>query len=89
MTKISGNSVLFDDGSFDDYDVIIKCTGYVHKFDFLESRFSEMGGNTLVPIGLYKQCISMENSRLWFIGMQNLVYSAPMFQLQGQYILGT
>ena len=56
--------------------------GYLHKFDFLPEEFSELGGNILVPNGLYKQCISMKNEKVWFIGMQNLVYSAPMFQLQ-------
>merc|ERR1712130_63172 len=89
LKKICGSKVTFDDGTEEEYDVIIKCTGYIHKFDFLPERYSQMGGNALVPLGLYKQCIAMDNSKLWFIGMQNLVYSAPMFQLQAYLLRDT
>ena len=54
----------------------------MHKFDFLPEEYSELGGNIFVPNGLYKQCVSMKNEKLWFIGMQNVVYSSSMFQLQ-------
>ena len=82
LTNISKSTVTFEDGTSEEYDAIIKCTGYVHKFDFLNGDH-DMGGNIMVPNGLYKQCISISNPKLWFIGMQNLVYSSPMFQLQG------
>jgi hypothetical protein len=65
LQHINGSKVIFEDGTEEEYDVIIKCTGYIHKFDFLPARYSEMGGNVLVPLGLYKQCIAMDNSKLW------------------------
>jgi len=89
ISEITENGVKFSDGKENDYDVIIKCTGYVHKFDFLPEEYSELGGNIFVPNGLYKQCVSMKNEKLWFIGMQNLVYSTSMFQLQGYLLRDT
>ena len=35
LTKIDGSTVTFKDGSTEDYDVIIKCTGYLHYFPFM------------------------------------------------------
>ena len=35
LTKIDGSTVTFKDGSSEDYDVIIKCTGYLHYFPFM------------------------------------------------------
>ena len=35
LTKINGSKVFFKDGSSEDYDVIIKCTGYQHYFPFM------------------------------------------------------
>ena len=82
MTSISGSTVTFADGKSEDYDVIIKALGYIHKFPFLPKHYEDMGGNIMVPNGLYKQCIAIDNAKLWFIGMQCLVYTAPLFQLQ-------
>ena len=35
LTNINGSTVSFKDGTSEDYDVIIKCTGYLHKFPFM------------------------------------------------------
>ena len=35
LTDINGSTVTFKDGSTEDYDVIIKCTGYLHNFPFM------------------------------------------------------
>ena len=35
LTNIEGNTVTFRDGTTGEYDVIIKCTGYLHSFPFL------------------------------------------------------
>ena len=78
----------FTDGKTQDYDVIIKCTGYVHKFDFLHADLQiNAVGNAFVPNGLYKQCISIHNPKLFFMGMQNLAYTNSMFQLQCMFII--
>ena len=35
LTDINGSTVTFKDGKQEDYDVIIKCTGYLHQFKFM------------------------------------------------------
>jgi len=83
LTSINNSTVTFSDGSTEDYDVIIKATGFVHKFPFLDQSLDpEMSGNAFAPNGLYKQCISVKNGQMFFLGMQNLAYTNPMFQLQ-------
>jgi len=83
LTSISGSTVTFSDGTTDDYDVIINCTGFVPKFPFLSAQLQPgMEGNKFVPNGLYKQCISVANERLFFFGMQCLAYTNTLFQLQ-------
>jgi len=83
LTSIAGSTVTFSDGSTEDYDVIINCTGFVHKFPFLSDDLQPgIVGNTFAPNGLYKQCMSVQNPQLFFLGMQNLAYTNPLFQLQ-------
>ena len=79
--------VHFKDGTSDEYDAIIKCTGYLHKFDFLGDDLKLNSRNVFVPPGLYKQTVSMRNNRLFFIGMQDLFYTYTLFQAQGSYHL--
>ena len=43
--------------------------------------------NMMVPSGLYNQCVSLQNSQLFFIGMQDQYYTFTMFQLQGIIII--
>lgn len=38
--------------------------------------------NELCPTGLYNQCVSLQNDKLFFIGMQDQFYTFTMFQLQ-------
>ena len=38
--------------------------------------------NQLSPTGLYNQCVSLQNDKLFFIGMQDQFYTFTMFQLQ-------
>ena len=97
LTNINGSTVTFKDGTSDDYDVIIKCTGYLHSFPFLSEgnllnltmnlkHISELMlkcRNQMVPTGMYNQCVSLQNSKLFFIGMQDQYYTFTMFQLQG------
>ena len=81
--------VHFKDGTSDEYDAIIKFTGYLHKFDFLGDELKLNSRNVYVPPGLYKQTVSMKNNRLFFIGMQDLYYTYTLFQAQGSYRIET
>ena len=41
--------------------------------------------NKWVPDGLYKQCQLIKNPKVFYIGMQNQLWTMNMFQLQGFY----
>ena len=76
------SSFSFQDGSKEEYDVIIYCTGYVHNFPFMEDDLKLKTGNRLA-VPLYKQVVFPDNPKLFYIGMQNQFYTYPMFWLQG------
>lgn len=82
LTNIEGSKVTFKDGETDEYDAIIKCTGYLHKFDFLDESLQLKTRNILCPPDLYRQTVSMKNSKLMYIGMQDLYYTYTLFQAQ-------
>ncbi|XP_063717982.1 trimethylamine monooxygenase-like [Symsagittifera roscoffensis] len=82
LENIDGNTVSFQDGSKEEYDVIIYCTGYVHNFPFMEDDLKLKTGNRLA-VPLYKQVVFPDNPKLFYIGMQNQFYTYPMFWLQG------
>ena len=41
LTNIKGKTVTFKDGKQKHYDVIIKCTGYIHSFPFMSQGISK------------------------------------------------
>lgn len=86
LTHIEGSRVHFKDGTSDEYDAIIKCTGYLTKFNFLGEKLTLNARNVFVPPGLYKQCVSMKNKNLFFIGMQDLFYTYTLFQAQAYLV---
>ena len=83
LTKIDESVVNFSDGTKSEYDAIIYCTGYNHEFPFLDKSLRLKSKNVLVP-PLYKQVVMPTNKKLFYIGMQNQIYSFSMFWLQGQ-----
>ena len=89
MSALDGQRATFIDGSHDDFDAIIWCTGYQHKFPFLSDNLKLETSNQVYPAHLYKGVVFTKaaKSKLFYIGMQNLVYSFPMFDLQAMLIL--
>ena len=85
LTRIQGNTVHFQDGSSWDYDVIIYCTGYLHKFPFMEEDLKLRTDNVLAP-PLYKQVIMPSNPKLFYLGMQELVYTFSLYWIEAHLI---
>ncbi len=92
LTKLSGKTAHFKDGSSQDVDAIILCTGYQHHFPFLEEKLRLKTHNRLNPPGLYKGIFWEKNPKLMYIGMQDQFYTFSMFDLQAwvarDFILG-
>ena len=57
-------------------------TGYKHNFPFLPEDLKLKTTNRLVPDDLYNQVVYIQNPNIFYVGMQNQVYSFNMFQLQ-------
>ena len=85
LTKVVGKTACFKDGSSQDVDAIILCTGYQHHFPFLPDELTLNTHNRLYPEGLYKGIFLEQNPKLIFLGMQDQYYTFNMFDAQAWY----
>lgn len=85
ITRLDDRTVHFGDGSSKDVDAIILCTGYLHRFPFLEDGLRLRATNRLYPPGLYKGIFWVPNPKLTYLGMQDQYYTFTMFDAQAWY----
>ena len=85
LTHANKNTVYFSDGSQQQADAIIFCTGYQHHFPFLPDHLRLKTNNRLWPLGLYKGIFWQDNPRLMYLGMQDQFYTFNMFDAQAWY----
>ena len=79
-----GRSVRFDDGSEEEIDLAIYCTGYKIEFPFLDEQVFTARDNRMP---LYKRLVSVENPGLFFIGfIQPLGPIMPLAEAQSEWI---
>ncbi len=92
VSHFEGNTAYFVDGTFKEYDAVIVCTGYQHKFPFLPDNLRLKTKNCLYPDNLFKGVVFNPNPRLIFLGMQDQYYTFNMFDTQAwfarDYMLG-
>jgi len=88
IERIQGNTVFFKDGSKTEVDAIIMCTGYLYSFPFLETRLRLVSDVTLYPSGLHVGTVwrAAGGGRLLYMGVQNQVFTMPMFDAQARWI---
>jgi dimethylaniline monooxygenase (N-oxide forming) len=81
---IDGRTVRFDDGSEEEIDLVVYCTGYKIEFPFLgESVFAAQDNR----MPLYKRAVSVENPGLFFLGfVQPLGPVMPIAEAQSEWI---
>jgi dimethylaniline monooxygenase (N-oxide forming) len=79
-----GRTVRFADGSEEEVDLVIYCTGYKMSFPFLEEAVFASHGNRMP---LYRRVVSVENPGLYFIGfVQPLGPTMPLAELQSEWV---
>lgn len=92
VTHFEENKAFFKDGTSKEFDAVVLCTGYQHKFPFLPDNLRLKTKNCLYPDKLYKGVVFNENERLIFLGMQDQYYTFNMFDAQAwfarDYMLG-
>jgi dimethylaniline monooxygenase (N-oxide forming) len=79
-----GRTVRFADGSEEEIDLVVYCTGYKIEFPFLDEQVFAARDNRMP---LYKRAVSAENPGLYFIGfVQPLGPIMPVAEAQSEWI---
>ncbi len=79
-----GRMVRFADGSEEEIDLVIYCTGYKISFPFLDESVFAARDNRMP---LYKRAVSVENPGLYFIGfIQPLGPIMPIAEAQAEWL---
>ena len=84
IRELRGDRVLFEDGSEEQVDVIVYCTGYKVAFPFFDEDFISAPENELP---LYRRTFHPEIDGVYFLGLaQPLGALMPIAEKQGQWI---
>ncbi len=84
VSELQGGRVKFEDGSTEDVDVIVWCTGYKVTFPFFDPDFVSAPDNDLP---LYRRVFKPEIDNLAFIALlQPLGATMPLAEAQGRWI---
>jgi hypothetical protein len=79
-----GHEVRFTDGSEEEIDLVVYCTGYKIEFPFLDEKVFAARDNRMP---LYKRAVSAEHPGLYFIGfVQPLGPIMPVAEAQSEWI---
>ncbi len=85
LDRLEDQKAIFKDGTEQNADVIILCTGYLHHFPFLEESLQLKTHNRLYPPKLYKGVVWQDNHKLLYLGMQDQFHTFNMFDCQAWY----
>ena len=84
IEKFDGNTVHFKDGTSEDFDTIIACTGFIISHPFLDKSFINYSEG---PVPLYLKMLHPTYSNLFFIGLfQPLGCIWPGAELQSKIV---
>jgi hypothetical protein len=84
IRRLNGDRVEFTDGSEENIDVIVWCTGYKLSFPFFDPEFISAPGNDLP---LWERMIRPGIDNLYFVGLlQPLGAIMPIAEAQGRFI---
>jgi len=84
VRELRGDRVLFEDGTEEDVDVIVYCTGYKVSFPFFDQGFISAPDNDLP---LYMRTFHPEVEGVYFLGLaQPLGAIMPMAERQSKWI---
>lgn len=86
IKEFRGKTVVFEDGSEQDFDVIIYATGYKVTFPFLK-HYAEFDVEQTNDIRLFKKVIHPEYKNLFFLALlQPLGAIMPLAEIQAKWI---
>ena len=86
VTKFSNNGAYFEDGSYEEFTVVIYATGYDFRFPFLSVDCGvSVDRKHVYP--LYKHCININRPSMFFIGLPFFAVGFPLFDIQVRFAL--
>jgi dimethylaniline monooxygenase (N-oxide forming) len=84
IARIDGANVHFQDGTSEEIDTIVWCTGYRVTFPFLRTEMMNTAGN---HVPLFRRVVHPERPGLYFIGLvQPLGAIMPIAELQSEWV---
>ncbi|MGW1771396.1 NAD(P)-binding domain-containing protein [Streptomyces sp. NPDC002104] len=84
IKELDTSGVVFEDGSREEIDAIIYCTGYDIDFPFLPEKLINPADNA---VNLYRRVVSPDHSGLYFIGLvQPLGAIMPLAEAQSRWV---
>jgi dimethylaniline monooxygenase (N-oxide forming) len=84
IDRLDGDKVHFADGSVEQIDTIVYCTGYKISFPFFDEEFLAARDN---QISLYHRVVDPEHPGLYFLGLvQPLGAIMPLAEAQAQWV---
>lgn len=86
VERFDGSIAHFADGTSKHVDVVLMCTGYLHKYPFLPDDLALSSPNNVYPDGLYRGVIWQSNPRLAYLGAQDQWFTFNMFDVQAWYV---
>ena len=66
LTKVEGKTVHFADGTSEEVDAIIVCTGYRHYYPFMEQSLRLQSADLLFPENLYRNIFWEDNPKCMY-----------------------
>jgi dimethylaniline monooxygenase (N-oxide forming) len=85
IERLEGDSVRFVDGSVEQIDRIVYCTGYRISFPFFDHQMLDPSGDN--RIALYRRVVHPDLAGLYFIGLIQPLYAImPLAELQSEWI---
>ena len=84
IERLDGDSVVFTDGTREQVDIIVYCTGYRITFPFFDEEVISTQDN---QVDLYRRVVSIQHPGLYFIGLiQPLGAIMPLAEAQSEWI---
>jgi cation diffusion facilitator CzcD-associated flavoprotein CzcO len=85
ITAVDGRAITFADGSTEEFDTLIACTGYLIDLPFLPEGIAPVVGNS---VDLYKRIVEPAWPGLFFIGMINSTTALNLnFEHQSRWLV--
>ena len=86
LDRFEGHTVHFSNGETREFDAVILCTGYLHKYPFLPAELALHSPNNIYPSGLYRGVVWQKNPRMYYLGAQDQWFTFNMFDAQAWYV---